>query len=213
MAPLAISVSIPGLLTLVGAVALMSGGVALIASEIRGRREVLARRVDLDGASSARVFRTNDLILPGHYEMMVQTGPLHYTLGISVLGTPSAPKEFGWFGVDLGNSSRLTIALSETPATIAGTVSTNGKTVAGAIVYLESFDPALTDPRLQLWSARTDHTGKYSFPGLVPGRYRLLSSFDFDPEDRFAIAAGPVAHAFHDLALFLVDGAVTAHRH
>jgi len=47
MAPLAIFVSVPGLLTLTGAVALMCGGIALVASEIRGRREVLARRVDL----------------------------------------------------------------------------------------------------------------------------------------------------------------------
>ena len=40
---------------------------------------------------------------------------------------------------------------------------------------------------MQLWSARTDHTGKYLFSGLPPGRYRLLSTFGFDPEDRFAM--------------------------
>src|SRR5690348_13851973 len=43
----AILVTIPGLLTLVCATMLVAGGVALIASEIRKRRELLTRRVDL----------------------------------------------------------------------------------------------------------------------------------------------------------------------
>ena len=29
-------------------------------------------------------------------------------------------------------------------------------------------------------TARTDVQGRYHFTGLVPGRYRVLSSFDFD---------------------------------
>jgi hypothetical protein len=148
---------------------------------------ILARRVDLDGASASRILKTNEFILPGHYELMVQTGPSHYAQAMR--GIPPPTKEGGWFGVDFGNQARLTILLSDTPGAISGSVTTGGKAVAGAVVYLEAFDRDAQDPRLQLWAARTDHTGRYSFPGLTPGMYRLLSTFDFDAEDRYAMNA------------------------
>ena len=40
---------------------------------------------------------------------------------------------------------------------------------------------------MQLFNARADNQGNYKFAGLAPGRYRILSSFDFDTEDRFAM--------------------------
>ena len=149
---------------------------------------ILARRADLDGTSVARVFRPSELILPGHYELLVQTGAQHYAMGMRAgFGAVVAAREDGWVGVDLGNQFRLSVLLSETPCAIGGTVGASGKMVAGAIVYLEASNPELPEPRMQLWSARTDHTGKYLFSGLPPGRYRLLSTFGFDPEDRFAM--------------------------
>jgi hypothetical protein len=148
---------------------------------------IFARRVDLDGATSPRVLKTNEPILPGHYELMVQTGPLHYAQSIRASFVPPPTKEAGWFGMDFGNQTRLTVLLSDNPATIAGSVTSGSRPVAGAVIYLESFDPDLPDPRLQLWSGRTDHTGKYMFAGLAPGRYRLVSTFGFDPDDRYAM--------------------------
>lgn len=153
------------------------------------RYPILARRVDLDGATAARTFNPNDLIMPGHYELMVQTGASHYAQSMRGSFPRQPVPEAGWFAMDFGNQVRLTILLSDTPAAITGTVRTGGKPVAGAIVYLESFDPDLPDSRLQIWSGRSDHTGKYTFAGLTPGRYRVLSSFDFDPDDRFAMNA------------------------
>lgn len=153
---------------------------------------ILARRVDLDGASQPRLFRSTDPVLPGHYELMVQTDAQYYAQAVRTnFGQPS-PKDDGWFGVDFGNQARLQISLSDTPAAITGTVTTSGKAVAGAIIYLELFTPNINELRQQLWTGRTDHTGRYSFTGLTPGRYRLLSTFDFDPEDRFAMESGKV---------------------
>ncbi len=148
---------------------------------------LLARRVDLDGASAPRVFRTNELILPGHYELMVQTGPKHYAQSMRMNFAGTVTREDGWFGADFGNQVRLAITLSETPAAVTGLVTANGKPVAGALVFMELFNQDAVEPRLQLWTARSDATGKYTFSGLTPGRYRLLSTFDFDPEDRFAM--------------------------
>lgn len=146
-----------------------------------------ARRVDLDGASAPRVFRTNELILPGHYELMVLTGPKHYAQSLRVNFAGTVTREDGWFAADFGNQVRLAITLSETPASVTGIVTANGKPVAGAFVYMELFNPDAAEQRLQLRTARSDATGKYMFTGLTPGRYRLLSTFDFDPEDRFAM--------------------------
>lgn len=149
---------------------------------------LLVRRVDLDGASPAGVFRTNELILPGHYELMVQTSPKHYAQSIRMnfTGQP-VTKQDGWFGMDFGNQVRLAVTLSDTPASIAGRVTASGKPVAGAVVYLELFTRAAVETRLQLWTTRSDHTGKYQFAGLTPGSYRLISTFDFDPEDLLAM--------------------------
>jgi hypothetical protein len=93
----------------------------------------------------------------------------------------------GWFGVDIGTSAQVLVTLSNKPASISGAVSTGGKPVAGAAIYLELFDPQLTSPRVRLIEARTDAQGAYRIGGLAPGRYRILSSFDFDPEDRLAM--------------------------
>lgn len=86
-----------------------------------------------------------------------------------------------WFAVRLGTMLRVT--LSAAPASIHGVVSTNGSAIAGAPVFLEWRNSRLREPELRLFGTRTDTRGNYSFKGLAPGEYRLLSSFDFDPED------------------------------
>ncbi len=145
---------------------------------------ILARRVDLDGASTVRIFNPTDFILPGHYELTVRTAAKHYTQSMRVtFGMSPVTTDDGWFGMDFGNQVRLAITLADTPATIAGQVTVSRQPVAGAVVYLEWFNPDAREQRLQLFTARSDHTGRYSFTGLPPGRYRLLSGFDFDPKD------------------------------
>jgi hypothetical protein len=57
--------------------------------------------------------------------------------------------------------------------------------VAGAAVYVELFNPDVQEKRLQLWAIRADAKGNYDLPGLAPGRFRAVSSFDFDAEDPF----------------------------
>jgi len=49
---------------------------------------------------------------------------------------------------------------------------------APAFLELEELEPGTH--LIALRSARTDLQGRYRFSGLPPGRYRLLSSFDFE---------------------------------
>ncbi len=145
---------------------------------------IQARRVDLDGTGPPRTLRTDEPLPPGHWELTLQPPASYYLASIrSQFGGEAASRDEGWFGLYLGNSARLQIVLAPRPGTISGVVSTAGKAVAGATVYLELYNPDGPEKRLQLWNLRTDPDGRFTFPQLAPGRYRVLSSFDFDPDD------------------------------
>jgi hypothetical protein len=154
----------------------------------RLRFPILVRRVDLDGTGPERSFKDRDTLVPGHWEMMAQPTADYYVTSIrSNFGQEPVTRDDGWFGLDFGTYSDVTVFLSSHPASVSGVISTGGKPVSGAMVYLELYNPDRTEPRVQLFTARADHQGNYQFGGLAPGRYRILSSFDFDTEDRFGM--------------------------
>jgi hypothetical protein len=155
---------------------------------------LLMRRVDLDGTGPARALKSRDTIPPGHWEFHAQVPAEYYVKSITAQFGPRGDVGVaGWFGADIGTSGFLTVALSSHPASVSGVVTTDGKPVVGAAVYLELYNAE--DPghaRLQLTEIRSDAQGNYRFSGLTPGNYRVLSSFDFDPEDRFAMEKAPI---------------------
>lgn len=148
---------------------------------------VFVRRVDLDGTSAPRELKPADVLPPGRWEFTVQLPVKYYLTGISSVMSPEpATRNDGWFGLTLGNQARLIVTGSNRPVTISGTVSSAGRPVSGATVYVELFNQT-TRERLQLWSIRTDPQGRFSAAGLAPGSYRLVSAFDFDPDDPLAM--------------------------
>lgn len=150
------------------------------------RYPLMVRRMDIDGTGPERELKPNDALLPGMWEIRAITGPEHYVESMSGLyGPSSSSRSDDWFPVRLGPMLRVT--LSAAPASIRGIVSTNGNPIAGAPVFLEWRNSRLREPELRLFGMRTDMRGNYSFNGLAPGEYRLLSSFDFDPEDAAAM--------------------------
>ena len=151
------------------------------------------RRVDLDGTGTVRQFRQRDPIMPGHWEMSAQTSADYYVRSVTTqFNGRIDTRHDGWFGLDIGVSAQIYVVLSNKTASVSGLVTTGGKPVSGAAVYLELFDPELPNLRLQLTDVRSDAQGNYKFSGLGPGHYRVLSSFDFDPEDRFAMEKASV---------------------
>ena len=147
------------------------------------RYPLMVRRMDIDGTGPERELKPDEALLPGMWEVRAITGPEHYVESMSGLyGNTSSTRSDDWFPVRLGTMLRVT--LSAAPASIRGVVSTNGNAIAGAPVFLEWRNSRLREPELRLFATRTDMKGNYSFYGLAPGEYRLLSSFDFDPEDQ-----------------------------
>jgi hypothetical protein len=154
----------------------------------RLRFPILVRRVDLDGVGPVRPLKDRDTLAPGHWELMAQPDPDYYVASIrSSYGPEPVTRDDGWFGLDFGVYADVNVLLSSHPAAVSGVISSGGKPVSGAMVYLELYNPDLTEQRLHLFTARADDQGNYKFAGLAPGRYRILSSFDFDTEDRFVM--------------------------
>lgn len=158
-------------------------------SRSRLRFPILVRRVDLDGTAPEHTLKDRDTLVPGHWEVLAQPTADYYVTSIrGNFGQEPVTRGDGWFGLDFGTfSSDINVQLSSHPASVSGVISTGGKPVSGAVVYLELYNPDLIEPRIQLFTARADGQGSYKFAGLAPGRYRILSSFDFDTEDRFAM--------------------------
>ena len=61
----------------------------------------------------------------------------------------------------------------------AVTIGANDPAV-GAPVYLEAYDETTRKRVVELRSTRTDVRGKYRFDGLVPGTYRVVSTFEYN---------------------------------
>lgn len=160
---------------------------------IRQQSPLMMRRVDLDGTGAVSSFTQRQPIVPGHWEFHAQASGDYYVRSIAAMSGPQPEtRNDGWFGLDIGTSAQIVVTLSSRPGSISGTVTTGGKAVAGAPVYLELFDPEAAPPRLSLVEGRCDAQGNYKFAGLAPGRYRVLSSFDFDPDDRLAMEKAPI---------------------
>jgi hypothetical protein len=147
-----------------------------------------ARRADLDGTGPSHVLKPLELLPPGHWELMAEPSAEYYVTSIRTLfGGDAASRNDGWFGLYLGTPARLQVMMSNRPATLSGVVSSGGKPVAGAAVYIELFNPDVPEKRLQLWAIRADARGNYNLPGLAPGHYRAVSSFDFDTDDPYLL--------------------------
>ncbi len=111
-----------------------------------------------------------------------------------------------------GSRARLKVELSSTIAALHGRVTASlDHPAGGAPVFLEPVELESGAGLIALRTTRTDLQGRYRFSGLPPGRYRVMSSFDFDrpsAEEMEATRADEVSlkeagDTNHDLRLFV----------
>ena len=153
-----------------------------------GDYPLIARRCDLDGAGPEQPLAPGSMLPPGHWEFTVQTKPQNYLASIQNQTNPAPPQTpvDGWFAFDIAGAPSFAVTLSTKPATIAGTVSSPAKSSIGAPVYLELLNPDALEVPIRSWATRADERGNFSFKGLPPGSYRLVSSFEVDSDDPLA---------------------------
>jgi len=105
-----------------------------------------------------------------------------YVVSITARDYSAAPPANGWKEMFLpgGRDVDVKVVLSAAVATLYGKVTSSGKAAAGAPVFLEPFDLESGAGLTTVHTARANLQGRYHFTGLAPGRYRVLSSFDFE---------------------------------
>jgi len=149
--------------------------------------QLIARRLDLDGPGPEGVLPAGQSLTPGPLEFTVRPGPSHYLVSIQNDGDTSPPTPVdGWFALDLSNAPHLRVTLSANPASISGIVTSASQPIIGAPVFLELINPDSPELALQSWTGRADAQGNFSFTGLAPGTYRLMSSYEMTFDDPLA---------------------------
>ncbi|MBM3774686.1 MAG: carboxypeptidase regulatory-like domain-containing protein, partial [Acidobacteria bacterium] len=156
---------------------------------------VLARRRNLAGAGPAEPLRLTEgkaFLSAGRWELTLAPSPAFYCEEFAGPGRTSLERgrADGWNEILVlpGETAQVRFTLSLRPASIRGRVTASLDTPApGAPVYLEAYDLDSRRRLTDLRSARTDLRGHYRFDGLAPGKYRLLSSFEFEAPDSEAL--------------------------
>ena len=152
-----------------------------------GTVRLLGRRKDLAGAHDTQVIGLENrraILAVGPWEFAVAPIEGYYVAGFSGTGAYQPGKRFdGWNAANLMYFASIRFSMSAGASSLHGTVSDAGDPVVGAPVFLEPMDlePArrLTDTYVTL----TDVHGQYHFGSLAPGKYRVLSSFEYQMPD------------------------------
>ncbi len=149
--------------------------------------KLFARRDDLSGASPTQQIPTPTAIVgAGHWEFTAQVGPTQYVANIQADGgerrrpwrAVRPPEGFPVFVEPLRGGGRVRVTISDRAVQIGGVVTRDAKPAPGVPVFLW---PVKEDTRRITGGPRealTDIDGRFVFPGLPPGEYRILATMD-----------------------------------
>jgi len=182
---------------------------------------LLGRRKQLSGPAQAEYLALDDhhqaKLGAGRWEFEIGPNSAWYAADFSGPGSrEGGPPAAGWNEVVIDPKSGppvVKFTLSPQTAVLHGTVRSEDRLVAGVPVNLEALQTQSGRRIRDLWTTRTDVQGRYSFPGLPPGDYRVLATFDYQaPESaqmRMARAAQirieGVREAELDLQLWVME--------
>lgn len=149
--------------------------------------KLAARRDDLSGSEPAQQVPTPSAILgSGHWEFTAQVPPTQYVASIQndrgdhrrPWRAVRPPEGFPVFIEPFRGGGRVRITISDRAAQIGGLVNRDAKPAPGIPVFLW---PVKEETRRITGGPRetiTDMEGRFSFPGLPPGEYRILATMD-----------------------------------
>ena len=176
------------------------------------------RHKDLAGVGNAAILeiaRGRASISPGWWEVMLDPPSGYYVSGFNGPGMMprGGTRPDVWNEIMTTGTSSIRYSLSSGPATIRGVVKTAGDLVAGAPVFLETYDQPSHRRLADLRVVRTDPRGQYRFENLAPGAYRILSTFEYllpDLETMDSVRASeldirPKDDRVQDLELYVIQ--------
>ncbi|MGH9627441.1 MAG: carboxypeptidase regulatory-like domain-containing protein [Bryobacteraceae bacterium] len=140
---------------------------------------VFIRRKEPPEEQSRRAACGQDVALPpGAWDVAAHAPAGFYVSAVSGATVAENSHEFT---LASDRKRELNIVLSSQPAILAGTVQTqDGSPAIGAPVFLKASDADVRSRLGGVTSVRTDQDGKYRFPGVPPGTYEAISSFDLE---------------------------------
>lgn len=165
------------------------------------KARIYARRKDMAGARESEELQVGTYgrgygrlrLPPGRWELMAIPAPGYCVVEFGYRRSRSEgvdpPRPDGWNEVLIDNHlNTLRFVLSSSPGTLRGLVSgLSREPVAGAPVFLEGYDPDNRKRVTEVRVVNADPRGYYRFPDLSPGKYRVLSTFEFQNPDAAAM--------------------------
>jgi hypothetical protein len=156
-----------------------------------GSAILLGRRKDLAGFHDQQVIRLENHranLTVGPWELALTPPDGYYVSSFSGPGPfVRNQRPEGWNEAMIYGGSSIRFSVSGGSGALHGTVNDSGNPAVGAPVFLE---PMELDPARRItntYVAITDVRGQYHFAGLAPGRYRVLSSFEYQMPDSDAM--------------------------
>jgi hypothetical protein len=149
--------------------------------------QLWGRRDDLSGPDNAReVPLPSAMLAGGYWQFTAAVAPSQYVVSLTsesgdIRRTRRGGRGAEWFPVYLvpfRGGERIRIVISDRAGQIGGTVRHEGKAAPGVPVFLW---PVKEETRRMLGGARqllSDVDGRYRFPGLPPGEYRVVATMD-----------------------------------
>jgi Carboxypeptidase regulatory-like domain len=147
--------------------------------------KVLSKRIDLAGEAPAETLKLNNgsvSVLPGRY--LVSLAPNAGYVPLDFRGCrgerPEAGRADGWIEILVTRPCPVRYNVSNKPGGLHGVVTSGTRDpVPGAPVFLEPYDEITRKRIVDVRTAISDIHGQFQFFGLVPGTYRLVSTFEY----------------------------------
>uniref|UniRef100_Q023Y8 Cna B domain protein n=1 Tax=Solibacter usitatus (strain Ellin6076) TaxID=234267 RepID=Q023Y8_SOLUE len=147
--------------------------------------KVLSKRIDLAGEAPPdplKLINGAATVLPGRY--LLSFAPNAAYVPMDFRGCrgerPEGGRADGWVEVAVLRPCGNRYVVSTKPGGVHGVVTGGAHDpIAGAPVFLEPYDEVTRKRVVDLRCAISDIHGKFQFYGLVPGTYRLVSTFEY----------------------------------
>ncbi len=147
--------------------------------------KVLSKRIDLAGEAPPEPLKLVNgatTVLPGRYLLSFAPNAAYVPLDFRGCRgeRPEAGRADGWIEVAVLRPCGNRYVISTKPGGVHGMVTGGAHDpVPGAPVFLEPYDEITRKRVVDLRSVISDIHGQFQFFGLVPGTYRLVSTFEY----------------------------------
>jgi hypothetical protein len=147
--------------------------------------KVLSKRIDLAGEAppeTLKLVNGGTVVLPGRYLLSLAPSPGYVPMDFRGCRgeRPEAGRADGWIEIVVTRPCGVRYVISDKPGGVHGVVTGGAHDpVPGAPVFLEPYDEITRKRVVDLRSAIADIHGQFQFFGLVPGTYRLVSTFEY----------------------------------